>query len=58
MTRFRAGLSLTVNQYYFSYLVGISEVFYPSVFSTQAGFYFFFFEGRSEGEGVVGECLL
>lgn len=52
MTRFRAGLSVSVNQYCFNYLVGINRVFYPSVFSTQAGFYLDGFGGDSWEENV------
>lgn len=53
MTRFRAGLSVSVNQYCFNYLVGINGDFYPSVFSIQAVFYLVFW-GEQRGRG---KCL-
>lgn len=51
MTRFRAGLLVSVNQYCFSYLVGVNGVFNPCGLYTQAEFYLGFLAEVSEREG-------
>lgn len=47
-----AGLSVSVNQYCFNYLVDINAFFSPSGFSNQAGFYLFFL-GTDERDGEM-----